>query len=50
MVRASVTNAQIGDHTCSDMVLVVCTESVAAMMTNTKANLHKARKQYVSSR
>ncbi len=47
MVRASATNAQIGDNTCNEMVLVVCTESVAAMMTNTNANLHKGRKTKV---
>ncbi len=36
-------NAQIQDTTCSEMVLDVCTESVAAMMTNTNANLHKLK-------
>ncbi len=39
--KAPVSNAKIQDTTCSEMVLDVCTESVAAMITNTNANLHK---------
>ena len=45
---SSNSNAQIQDTTCSEMVLDVCTESVAAMMTKTNANLHKQKNQDVS--
>lgn len=44
----STSTAQIQDTTCSEMVLDVCTESVAAMMTKTNANLHKQKNQDVS--